>query len=145
MEILKVIDAIENLISKSYNLPLSGKCMIDRDELSELIRLLRVKLPEDLKQAKWILEEREHIIADARKEAGLIIKEAEVRKEVLLDEHEIIKQADAKALEIMATARETSNNIKSGTTDYAVSVLLKVEQCLKNSIAEVQSYHDELK
>ena len=59
----------------------------------ELIKEIRLKMPEDLKQAKWVREERERILEEARKEAEDVVKEAENRIIAMIDEHEITKKA----------------------------------------------------
>ena len=145
MEVLHVIDALEELVTKSHTMPLTGKCLLEREELVEMIRLLRQKLPEDVKQAKWIREERQRIITEAQKEAGTILKEAEGRIAAMIDEHEIARMADEKAAEVMAAARRASREIRVGTNEYADGVLMKLEEFLRSKMQEVQGYREELK
>ena len=65
MEILSILEALEDLIEKAMTVPFTGKCMVDRDEILDIIQDIRLKLPDDLKQAKWVLEERARILAEA--------------------------------------------------------------------------------
>jgi cell division septum initiation protein DivIVA len=145
MEIINIIDALEGFVEKSRPVPLTGKCMVDREELAELVRLLRAKLPEDIKQAKWVRDERQRIIQDAQKEAANIIKEAESKIAVFIDQHEITRQAEEKAAEIIATAKRTSREIRLGTNEYADNLMVKLEEYMREKLAEIKGFRDELK
>ena len=80
MEIFQLLDNLEDLIENSKKVPLSDKSMIDKEEILEVLKEIRLKLPDELKQAKWVKEERERILAEAQKEADDVVKEAENRK-----------------------------------------------------------------
>lgn len=92
MEILSILESLEDLVEKSVSVPFSGKCMIDKEEILEIIKEIRLKLPDDIKQAKWVKEERQRILLEAQKEANEIIKDAENQISSLVDEHEITKK-----------------------------------------------------
>ena len=94
MEIFELLESLEDLIERSRNLPFSAKGIIDKDEMLDLIKEIRLKLPDELKQAKWVKEERQRIIVEAQKEADGIVKEAENRIISMIDEHEITKMKD---------------------------------------------------
>ena len=79
MEIFTLLETMEDIIEKSKSVPFTDKGVVDKEELLELIREIRLKLPEDLKQAKWVKEERARIMQEAQKEADEIVKEAEKR------------------------------------------------------------------
>ena len=113
MEIFTLLETIEDLLDKSKSIPFSNKKIIDKDEMLEIIEEVRLKLPDELKQAKWVKEERQRIIAEAQKEADDIVKEAENRIISMIDEHEITKKAYEKKQEIIATANEMSRDRKS--------------------------------
>ena len=72
MEIFDVIDQLEDLIENSFTLPIFHKTMIDKEDFMELLSDIRLRLPEDLKKAKWVTEQRTTIMEEAHKEAELI-------------------------------------------------------------------------
>ena len=78
------------MIERSKSIPFSAKCIIEKEELLEIIKEVRLKLPDELKQAKWVKEERARILDEAQKEADGIVKEAENRIIAMIDDHEII-------------------------------------------------------
>ena len=108
--------------------------MIDlrKGDCLEIMKEIRLKLPDELKQAKWIKEERGRIIAEAQKEADDIVKEAENRIIAMIDEHEITKKAYEQKTKIIETANEMSREMSKGTKDYADNILGDIETTILN-------------
>ena len=79
MEIFTLLDNLEDLIENSKKVPLSNKIMVEQREALDLIKDVRNKLPEELKVEKFVRQERERILAEAKKEDNDIVKEAENR------------------------------------------------------------------
>ncbi|NLC69404.1 MAG: ATPase [Clostridiaceae bacterium] len=145
MEILSILEVLEDLIEKSISLPLSGRSLVDKEEVLELIKEIRLKLPDDIKQAKWVKEERQRILLEAQKEANNIIQEAENKIAALVDEHEITRKAYEQANEIISNAQKNAREIRLGAREYADSILNKVEQILKDTLDVIQVNREELK
>lgn len=145
MEILAILETLEDLVEKSISIPLSGKCLIDKEEILEIVKEIRLKLPDDIKQAKWVKEERQRILLEAQKEANGILKDAEGKIASLVDEHEITKKAYEQANEIISTAQKNARDIRLGTREYADGVLNKVEDILRDTLDVIKMNRDELK
>ena len=77
MEIFTLLETLEDILKKSRNVPFSSKCIVDKEEVLDIIKEIRLKLPDELKQAKWVKEERQKFLVQAQNEADDIIKEAE--------------------------------------------------------------------
>ena len=75
MEIFTLLETLEDMLEKSRAVPFSSKCIVDKEEILDIIKEVRLKLPEELKQAKWVKEERQRILVEAQNEADEIIKE----------------------------------------------------------------------
>lgn len=132
-------------MEKSRNVPFSNKCIVDKEEILEIIKEIRLKLPDEIKQAKWVKEERQRILVEAQNEANDIIKEAENRIISMIDEHEITRKAYEKKVEIIETANEMSREIKSGTEEYADGVLAGIEVALEDALKVIKNNRKELK
>lgn len=145
MEIFTLLETLEDIMEKSRNVPFSSKCIVDKEEFLEIIKEIRLKLPDEIKQAKWIKEERQRILVEAQNEANDIIKEAENRIISMIDEHEITRKAYEKKVEIIETANEMSREIKSGTEEYADGVLAGIEVALEDALRVIQNNRKELK
>ncbi len=145
MEILSILETLEDLVEKSVSVPFSGKCLVDKEEILEIVKEVRLKLPDDIKQAKWVKEERQRILLEAQKEANNIMKDAEGKLAALVDEHEITKKAYDQANEIISNAQKNAREISLGTRDYADSVLNKVEEILKDTLDVIKMNREEIK
>ena len=145
MEIFTLLETLEDILENSKSLPFTNKAMVDKDEMLEIIKEIRIKLPDELKQAKWIKEERQRILVEAQKEADGIVKEAENRIISMIDEHEITRKAYEQKAQIIQTANEMSREISDGTKDYADSILEKVEGVLQDALKTIENNRKELK
>ena len=134
MEIFTLLETLEDIIESSESVPFTAKGIVDREELLDIIKEIRIKLPDELKQAKWVKEERQRILVEAQKEADDIVKEAENRIISMIDEHEITRKAYDQKTEIIETANEMSREISKGTKDYADNLLLETENVLANTL-----------
>ncbi len=135
---LELINELEDLIDKGVPVPFTGRCLLDKDELLELIQEIKLKLPTDLEQAKWIKAERENIINDAKKEAEEIIKTANDKLIALIDENEITKQAAEKANSIVERANADAKTTKDASYQYADKLLENVETVAHRAIYELE-------
>ena len=91
MDALELLDELEDIIDKGASVPFSGRCILERDELLDVVQEIKIKLPDDLKQAKWIKEERQRILEEAQAEADSIIKTAEEKIVSMVNENEILR------------------------------------------------------
>lgn len=128
MEIFAFLEALEDILEKGKVLPFTEKCIVEKNELLDIIKEIRLNLPDELKQAKWIREERERIIAEAQKDAEDIVKEAENRIISMIDEHEITKKAYDKKNEIIAEANEMYREYSKDAVNYADGILSNIEE-----------------
>lgn len=144
MEIFTLLETLEDILERSKGVPFSNKCILDKEEILEIIKEIRLKLPEEMKQAKWVKEERQRILVEAQKEADDIVKEAENRIISMIDEHEITRKAYEKKAEIIETANEMSREISKGTKDYADNILSGLEVALEDALKIIQNNRKEL-
>lgn len=98
MNIDEILDVIDELLDRSWSLPLSGgRCVVDADKVRDLIDDIRLNIPSEIKQAKAIVSDRTDIISGAKKEAESIIRKAEDRARSLVAQEQVVKAAQAKA------------------------------------------------
>lgn len=145
MDVLMLIDEIEDIVEAGTTVPFSGKVMVDKEEILEIIKEIRIKLPDEIKQAAWIKDERQRILAQAQKDADTMLKEAEYKLEELIEDQEIIKLANTRAEEIITKAQSNAKDIRLGALDYADSILKETQENLKNLIQILNENRKELK
>ena len=144
MEIFTLLESLEEILESGSKVPFSSKVMVDIDELRDILEDIRLKLPDELKQAKWVKEERQRIIEDAQKDADNIIQNAESKIVTMIDENAITKKALAQKEEIIENANKVSKEICTGTHEYANAILEKVEEVLKETLQVVENNRKEL-
>lgn len=145
MEIFTLLETIEEILENSRKIPFSQKHIVDKDEILDIVKEIRLKLPDELKQAKWVKEERTRIIQEAQKEGEDIVKEAENRIIAMIDEHEITRKAYDEKQRILDTASDMAKEMSEGTKEYADNILAEIEdtiETLKNNINAAQATID---
>jgi len=144
MDIMGLIDKLEDIIANGRKVPLTNSVMLSEQELYEVIDELRAALPEELKQARWIVKERSEMIEEADKEANRIIEEGRIRADALIQEKEIVKASEKRASEIIESAQAREREIRLGAEDYADEMLANLEVNLGKLLTAVQRGRDRL-
>ncbi|HHT25477.1 MAG TPA: ATP synthase F0 subunit B [Clostridiaceae bacterium] len=139
-----VLVKLEETLHAARKVPLSDQCMVDREEILFLLDLLREQLPEELRQAKWLLQQNRQLIAEARKEAESILHEAEIQMSRMIDEHEITQQAKIEAQRIVDDANTQSRQIQTSTMDYVKNNLDDLEDQLTEMLVYIQKNKKDL-
>lgn len=145
MSVLNLLDELEDILENSSTIPFSGKVLIDREEITDLLKEIRIQLPDEVKQAQWIREERNKILIDAQNEAEKIIEDAKKQIEEMVDREEIIKIAKIRADEIIEQAKNQAQEIRIGSLQYADEILEKLEENISNISNVIRDNRNELK
>jgi|ERR687892_199461 cell division septum initiation protein DivIVA len=124
MDVLVLIDRLEELVEDARSFPGFGNtAMVDRDAAFDIIDQMRQTIPEELKQARWIVKERQAMLDEAQK---------------ITSEEEVLKRAEKRSAEIMEDARRREREIRLGAEDYADEVLANLEDNLGKLLEAVQ-------
>jgi len=145
VEILKILDTLEDIVSNSTSVPLSGKCLVDRGEILDYIGELKERVPDDIKQAKWVKEERERILGEAKAQAQKIVDEAEGKVQALINDHEITKKAYEQANQTIADSQKNAREIRLGSREYADNLLAQIQDTLNKANQIIEKNREELK
>lgn len=144
MDVLVLIDKLDDLIHNAKQIPLTDNVRVDREEIYDLLDQMRATIPEEIKQARWIVKERQEMLAEAKREAERIVKEAGDEQMRLVSEQEVVKQAENHAEDIVEEARAREREIRLGAEDYADDILNTLEVNLEKFLAAVQRGRDRL-
>lgn len=145
MDILDVLNEMEELIEESTRVPLVGKVLVDDELVLDMVDHIRTALPEEMRQAKAIVMEREKLLEEAKAEAKRIVGEAKEELSRMAGEDELVKQARHQAVEIMDQAKELSREIKIGAYQYADELLTAGEQNLEKILNQIRAAREELR
>src|SRR6202012_5795976 len=138
MDVLVLIDKLDDLVHNAKPVPLTDQVRVDKEEIYDILDQMRATIPEEIKQARWIVKERQEMLAEAKREAERIVKEARDRQERLISDEEVTKQAERAAEDIIEDARTREREIRLGGEDPADEILNPLEANLPKSIAAVQ-------
>lgn len=144
MDIEAQINELEDLISKGKRVPFSQSIMVPEKKVFDLIDQLRAGLPEELKQARWIIKERGEMLDEARREADKILAEARLRADELVAETEIVKAAKKEAAEILEEARSNARKVRLEAEDYADEKLANLEATLHRLVSTIRKGREKL-
>ncbi len=145
MDINGLLDELEKYIEEGLNVPFSDKVMLDRENALGIIDSIRDILPEEIKQASWIKEERNRILIEAQKEAELMLKETEVHIKTMVEESEVTRRAYIQSEEIIDGAKKNAREIRVGTKEYADNLLAQLEKRLHGYIELIRENREEIK
>src|SRR5680860_1338196 len=144
MDVLVLIDKLDDTVHNSKPVPLTDQVRVDKEEIYDILDQMRATIPEEIKQARWIVKERQEMLAEAKREAERIVKEAREEQIRLIGDEEVVKQAERQADEIVEDARAREREIRLGAEDYADDILNTLEINLEKFTAAVQRGRDRL-
>ncbi len=144
MDVIVLIDKLDDIIHGARSVPLTDSVMIDREEIYEILDQMRTTIPEEVKQARWIVKERQEMLAEAKEEADRLLRDAEERTQQLATETEIVRLAERNAQQIMEDARDREREVRLGAEDYADEVLGNLELNLEKFLAAVRRGRERL-
>lgn len=143
-DIIELIDRIDELVESSKNVPLSSNKIVDPEAIYALVDEIRDRYPEELKQARWILKQRQEMVEEAEREANRILEEAQERAQALTADTEIVRQAESRAAAILEEARANEREVRLGAEDYADEMMANLEVNLGKLLTAVQRGRDRL-
>ncbi len=123
MRVLELLEEIEEIVDTAAGFPLTGKIMVDSQELLEIVREIRAELPDEIQQAQWIKNERERIITEAKNQYEAVIADAQKQADALVESNDITVKAKMRADELMNVTENTAKQLKIGTYDYLDGIL----------------------
>ena len=139
-KIEQLIDDIEDYIENCKPVPLSSnKIIVNKDDIDELLRELRMKTPDEIKRYQKIISNKEAILNDARTTAESLIKEANIQTNQLISEHEIMQQAYAQANEVVSMATRQAQEILDNATIEANNARMSAMQYLDEMLAGLEN------
>ena len=144
MDVLELIDELRGLVNGAKQVPLTDQLRVDKKKLYDLVDQMRSTIPEEIRQARWIVKEREQMLADAKREAERILEEGRERQTQLASRHELIRHAERAAQDIIDDTRALEREIRLGAEEYTVEILDTLEVNLSKFIAAVQRGRERL-
>ncbi|QBI18986.1 hypothetical protein ER308_05125 [Egibacter rhizosphaerae] len=144
MDVEAYIDRIERMVADARPVPLSASVMVSRQELEEALEGLRATLPDELRQARWILKEREEVLEQARREGEQVVADARREADRLVSDDEVMARAEREAERIVADAQEQAKVLRLEAEDYVDGKLANFEIVLRKTLHAVEKGRERL-
>jgi hypothetical protein len=144
MDIIERIDELQVLLEEAKSVPFSSSAVVDRDELLELLAQLKQQVPDEVRQARWMMRDRDEHLARARKEADRILAEAREQRDRLLSRSEIVHAAEREAERILDDGKARSARSRLQAEDYIDQKLAGFEILLNKTLATVARGREQL-
>ena len=134
-----LITSLYDMIQDARALPLAAdKCILERDKTLDLLDEIIAQLPSELKQSRTIVDSRNELIGQARREAENIIVRAREEAEMLVSQQAIYQEAKRQCAELVEQTIAQINQLQKASNEYMEDALRRTEETLSVSLAEVQ-------
>ena len=128
MKVLELLDELDEIMETASSVPVVRKVMVDPNEITEIVKEIRLELPDEKQQAQWIKNERTRILDEAKAEYENIIEEAKKKAAALVEQDEITVKAKQRAEEILRVAKENCSVMKMSILDYTDGMLYNLQE-----------------
>jgi cell division septum initiation protein DivIVA len=144
MDVLVLIDKLDDLVHNSKAVPLTDQVRVDREEVYEILDQMRATIPEEIKQARWIVKERQEMLAEAKRECDRIVQEAREQAIREASQTEIVRIAEGQAQDIVEDAKRDARDTKLEMEDWADGILSTLEINLDKFLSAVKKGRERL-
>lgn len=127
IRVLALLDELEELLETSSKVPFSDKAIVDCEDVNSIIADIRASLPKDIQQAKWVKDEQDRILGEARNEYDKVIVAAKRQAEYLVENDIIKKEAEKRSAQLVADAENHSRYMKLRTYEYIDKLLYDMQ------------------
>jgi cell division septum initiation protein DivIVA len=148
VDILYLLDQLEEVLGGGSRLPLTSRTLVDEQEILDIVDQIRVSIPEELKAARRLTQERDQVVADAHAEADRILRDADAQAIERVAEHSLVRTAEMRAADIEERALRQAADIRREADAYAYRVLQKlrdqvgqVAQTVDRGMSELEARH----
>ena len=134
-----IIGALYDMVQDARSMPLAAdKCILERDKVLDMLDEIIAQLPSELKQSRTIVESRNALISQARREAEIIIRQAQEQAKQMVTKEAIYVEAKKRAEELVGQTQERINALKKASNDYMDNALRETENVIAQSLKNVQ-------
>ena len=138
-DVQRLLDMLYGMVDEAKSVAFSSeKCVINRDEVLDILDEIRGKLPLELKKAQELLRARDEFVANAKKEVERMLRQAELDAKTIVSESEIIQQARQKGNDIIRRAEERSRELYRVANTYTEDALRRTEEAVAEAYDEIK-------
>lgn len=134
-----IIGALYDLVQDARSMPLAAdKCIVERDKVLDMLDEIIAQLPVELKQARTIVESRNELIGQARREAETLIREAQEKAAQLVCEEAIYQEAKRQCQEMVIQTQNRMAELRKISTDFMDDAMRRTEEAIAISLEDIR-------
>lgn len=134
-----IISALYDMVQDARSVPLAAdKCIVERDKVLDMLDEIIAQLPVELKQARTIVESRNELIAQARREAELLVRQATEKAEKMITDEAIYQETKNKCQEMVNQTQVRMAELRRVSNDYMDDALRRTEEAIALSLSDVR-------
>jgi hypothetical protein len=137
-EIMQLVDDFEQIVNASMRVPMTSRVMLDERRCLDLLDQMRVLVPEEIRQARRIQQDRERTLQDALEQSEKMTRQADERAERLVREHGLLRDAEQEAAQRVSTAQQLARQRREGADQYAADMLSRLDHLVAYDVQEVE-------
>jgi vacuolar-type H+-ATPase subunit H len=137
MDLTTRLAALEEMVRDAKSMPLSSSALLNRDEVLDLIEDLKGSLPDEIKQARWIVKDREELLAKARRDAEAMVEQARAEQLRLASHEAVVQRAKEEAERIGQDAEEDARRLRLEAEDYVDAKLAQLENTMQKILEDM--------
>jgi len=139
MDILHLVDRLEELFNESRPIWFTHSVIIDEDKILDIIDQMRVSIPEEIKKAQQLLNQRDRILAQAQEESNRTLSIAREKSDQIVERDGIVQAAQARSEQIIAQARAEAEKTRNDADQYVLETLTKLEMQIEQYLNQVRN------
>ncbi len=139
-----LIQRAMDVVASAKSMPLSASVLVSRDDLLDVLRAALERLPDELRQARWLLREKEEFLADRAREAEALMADVRAQAEHMVSRSEVVRQANMVAQRILDDANEEARRLRHEAEDYCDQKLAGMEIVLDRITKTVRAGREKL-
>jgi hypothetical protein len=135
---------LEEVVREAKSMPLSSSALLNRDEVLELIEQLKDSLPDEIKQARWIVKDREELLAKARRDAEAMVEQGRQEQLRLASHEAVVQRSHEEAARIVSEAEDDARKLRLEAEDYVDARLAQLENALQKTLEDLTATNGSL-
>ena len=134
-----IIGALYDMVQDARSMPLAAdKCILERDRVLDMLDEIIAQLPSELKQSRTIVESRNELISQARREADAILREAQDKVQQMVTKDAIYAEAKKRSEDLVGQTQNRINQLRKAGNEYMDESLRQTEEAISKALAEVR-------
>ena len=141
-----ILNALYDMVQDARSMPLAAdKCVLNREQVLDMLDDVLGSLPSEMKEAQAIVESRNTLVSQARREAETIVREAREKAEKMTTKEAIHQETKRKCQEMVLQAQTRMAELRKASNDYMDDALRRTEEAISNSLNDVKETHEKFK